>query len=113
MTDAGHIRPTACASSTFMEIKMRIATLLIAFAASLAPSALLAQPLEPVFRAALVATAPGRAAAERVAQITAAVEAVDPAARTVTLKLPDGASVTLPVASGVQNLGQIHAGERV
>src|SRR5260370_1044969 len=58
-----------------MELRMRsnVCTLILA-AASLAPSALLAQPLDPAAGGATItATAPGKGVAERVAQITASV----------------------------------------
>jgi hypothetical protein len=98
-----------------MEIRMRsnVCTLFLA-AASLAPSALPAQPLDPAAgNVAITATAPGKGVAERVAQITASVEAVDSAKRTVTLKGPAGDIGTLAVASEVQNFDQIRVGDRV
>ena len=89
-----------CGNSTAdMEIRMRnnVCTLILA-GASLAPSALLAQALEPAGGGAtIIATAPGKGVAERVAQITASVEAVDTAKRTVTLKGPTGDIITLAV----------------
>jgi hypothetical protein len=96
-----------------MEIQMRsnVCTLILA-AASLAPSALLAEPLNPAAGGAtIVATAPGKGVAERAAQITASVEAVDSAKRTVTLKGPAGDIVTLPVGPEVQNFDQIRVGD--
>jgi hypothetical protein len=96
-----------------MEIPMRskVCTLILA-AASLAPSALLAQPLDPAAGGAtIVATAPGQGVAERVAQVAAAVEAVDSAKRTVTG--PAGDIVTLPVGPEVQNFDQIRVGDLV
>jgi hypothetical protein len=96
-----------------MEIRMRskVCTLILA-AATLAPAALLAQSLHPAAGGATItATAPGRGVAERVAQITASVEAVDPAERTVTLKGPAGDIVTLAVGSEVQNFDQIRVGD--
>jgi len=98
-----------------MEIRMRsnVCTLILA-AASLAPSALLAQPLVPAAGGATItATAPGKGVAERVAQITASVEAVDSAKRTVTLKGPAGDTVTLPVGSEVPNFDRIRVGDLV
>jgi hypothetical protein len=98
-----------------MEIRMRskVCTLILA-AASLAPSALLAQPLEPAAGGAMItATAPGKGVAERVAQITASVEAVDSAKRIVTLKGPGGDIVMLPVGPEVQNFDQIRVGDLV
>jgi hypothetical protein len=98
-----------------MEIRMRsnVCTLILA-AASLAPPALLAQSLDPAAGGATItATAPGKGVAERVAQITASVEAVDSANRTVTLKGPAGDIVTLPVGPEVRNFDQIRVGDLV
>jgi hypothetical protein len=98
-----------------MEIQMRghVCTLILA-AASLAPSALLAQQPDPADGgAAIVATAPGKGVAERVAQVTASVEAVDSAKRTVTLKGSAGDIVTLSLGSEVQNFDQIRVGDLV
>jgi Cu/Ag efflux protein CusF len=44
---------------------------------------------------------------------TATVEAVDPANRTVTLRLADGTTHTYNLAKDVTNLNQINAGDRV
>ncbi len=88
--------------------------ILILAAASLAPSALLAEPLDPAAGGAtIIVTAPGTGIAERVAQVTASVEGVDSAKRTVTLKGPDGDIVTLAVGPEVQNFDQIRAGDLV
>jgi len=97
-----------------MEIQMRskVRALILA-AASLAPSALLAQPLDAAAGAIIIATAPGEGVAERVAQVTALVEAVDSAKRTVTLKGPAGNIVTLPVGPEVQNFDEIRVGDLV
>jgi len=97
-----------------MEIQMRskVCTLILA-AASLAPSALLAQPLDAAAGAIVIATAPGEGVAERVAQVTASVEAVDSAKRTVALKGPAGNIVTLPVGPEVQNFDEIRVGDLV
>jgi len=94
-------------------MRSNVCTLILA-AASLAPSALLAQPIDPAADAAtIIATAPGKGAVERVAQITASVEAVDSAKRTVTLKGPAGDIVVLAVGSEVQNFDRIRAGDLV
>ena len=94
-------------------MRSNVCTLILA-AASLAPSALLAQPLDPAAGGAtIVATAPGKGVAERVAQITASVEAVDSAKRTVTLKGPDGDIVTLAVGPEVRNFDRIQVGDLV
>ncbi len=98
-----------------MELRMRsnVCTLILA-AASLAPSALLAQPLDlAAGGATIIVTAPGAGVAERVAQITASVQAIDSAKRTVTLKGPAGDIVTLAVGSEVQNFDQIQVGDLV
>ena len=55
----------------------------------------------------------GQAAVASVVRITASVEGVDAANRTVTLKGPRGRVVTLPVGSEVQNFDQIKAGDIV
>jgi hypothetical protein len=97
-----------------MEIKMRIAALLILGAASLAPSALLAEPLEPVSGGATItAIAPGKGVAEHAAVITATVKAVDAAQRSITLEGPGGDIVTLPVGREAENFDRIRAGDLV
>ena len=94
-------------------MRSNVCTLILA-AASLAPSALLAQQLDPAAGGAtIVATAPGKGVAERLAQITASVEAVDATKRSVTLKGPGGDIVTLPVGPEVQNFDQIQVGDLV
>jgi hypothetical protein len=98
-----------------MEIRMRsnVCTLILA-AASLTPSALPAQPLDPAAGGATItATALGKGVAEGVVQITTSVEAVDSAKRTVTLKGPTGGTVTLAVGPEVQNFDQIRVGDLV
>jgi len=55
----------------------------------------------------------GQAAAASVVRITASVEGVDAANRTVTLKGPRGRVITLPVGPEVQNFDQIKAGDIV
>ena len=55
----------------------------------------------------------GPAATASVVRITASVEGVDAANRTMTLKGPRGRVVTLPVGPEVQNLDQIKAGDIV
>jgi hypothetical protein len=88
--------------------------LLIATAAALACAApALAQQKPSVSGESAVATAPGKGAAARVMTITASVEAIDAAERTVTLKGPRGRVVTLPVGPQVKNFDQIKVGDRV
>lgn len=55
----------------------------------------------------------GPPAVASVVRITASVEGVDAANRTVTLKGPRGRVVTLPVGSEVQNFDQVKAGDIV
>jgi Cu/Ag efflux protein CusF len=55
----------------------------------------------------------GQAAAASVVRITASVEGLDAADRTVTLKGPRGRVLTLPVGPEVQNFDQIKAGDIV
>jgi len=55
----------------------------------------------------------GQAAAASVVRITASVEGVDAANRTVTLKGPRGRVITLPVGPEVTNFDQIKAGDIV
>jgi len=87
---------------------------LILVAAALAPSALLAQRLEPAADgAAIMATAPGIGVAQRVARVTASVEAVDSDKRTVTLKGPSGELVTLAVGPEVRNFDRVRVGDFV
>jgi len=94
-------------------MRSNVCTLILA-AASLAPSALLAEPLDPAGGGAtIVATTPGKGVAERVAQISASIEAVDYAKRIVTLKGPGGDSVTLEIGPEVQNFDQIRVGDLV
>jgi len=59
------------------------------------------------------ATEAGPASAANVARITASVEGVDAAIRTVTLKGPRGRVVTLPVGPEVGNLDQVKIGDIV
>jgi hypothetical protein len=98
-----------------MEMRMRSnACRLILAAASLAPSALLAQPLDPADGGAtIVATAPGKGIAERIAQVTASVEALDSAKRAVTLKGPAGDTFTVLVGPEVRNFDRIRVGDLV
>jgi len=60
-----------------------------------------------------VVTAPGKGAAARVVSISASVEAIDAASRTLTLKGPRGRVVDLPVGPQVKNFDQIKVGDFV
>jgi len=89
-------------------------SVLILAAASVAPSALLAQPLDPVsVGATITATAPGKGVAERAVEITATVKAVDAAQRSITLEGPGGEVLTLPVGPEAENFDRIQAGDLV
>jgi hypothetical protein len=86
----------------------------IVAAVALAPTAVLAQAQQPpAGGAAVTSSSPGKGTAERVAKLTAEVQAVDAANRTVTLKGPRGKIVTLPVGPEVKNFDQIKAGDLV
>jgi len=89
-----------------------IVSAVILAAIGLAP--VLAQTQPPAAGgAAVTSTSPGKGTAERVAKITAEVQAVDAANRTVTLKGPRGKIVTLAVGPEVKNFDQIKAGDFV
>jgi Cu/Ag efflux protein CusF len=63
--------------------------------------------------ATVTKTSPGKGAAARTVKITASVEAIDAAARTVTLKGPRGNVVVLPVGPQVKNFDQVKVGDFV
>jgi len=83
----------------------------VAFAVACAPA--LAQKKPEVAADGAVVTAPGKGAAARVMSITASVEAIDAASRTITLKGPRGKVVDLPVGPQVKNFDQIKVGDFV
>ena len=58
-------------------------------------------------------TSPGKGTITSTAKITASVEAIDSAARTVTLKGPRGKVVTLAVGPEVKNFAQVKVGDMV
>ena len=60
-----------------------------------------------------ITTTPGKGTATNVVKVTASVEAVDAAARSVTLKGPRGNVMTLAVGPGVKNLAQVKVGDLV
>ena len=60
-----------------------------------------------------VLSTPGKAAAAAVVKITASVEAIDAAARTITLKGPRGNALALEVGPEVKNLERIKVGDLV
>ena len=55
----------------------------------------------------------GKVAEQRSTQLTATVQAVDPATRTVTLKGPEGNLVKVVAGDEVRNFDQIRVGDRV
>jgi hypothetical protein len=63
--------------------------------------------------ASAVKTTPGKGTVTNMAKITASVEAIDTAARTVTLKGPRGNVVTLAVGPEVKNFDQVKVGDMV
>jgi hypothetical protein len=83
-------------------------------------SALIAAACVPAFAqkpdaagARVTETVPGKGTVTNMARITASVEAIDTAARTVTLKGPRGNVVTLAVGPEVKNFAQIKVGDFV
>jgi len=94
---------------------MRSLTILaVAFAAALPLSSIAQQkqPPQPQVSGA-VATAPGKAAAVAYVNVTATVEAVDPATRTVSLKGPKGNVVDVVAGEEVRNFDQIKKGDKL
>ena len=92
---------------------MRNAVFSLAFIVLL-PSTVLAQVQLPESGGAVfTTTSPGKRTDERVAQISASVEAVDAASRTVTLKGPNGGLVTVAIAPEVEDFDQIKVGDFV
>jgi len=82
--------------------------------------ALVAAASAPVFAqkpdatgATVTTTTPGKGTITNMAKITASVEAIDAAARTVTLKGPRGKVVTLAVGPEVKNFAQVKVGDLV
>ena len=63
--------------------------------------------------ATVVETTPGKGTASNVVRVTAVVEAIDAAERSVTLKGPRGNVMTLAVGPGVKNLEQVKVGDSV
>jgi len=88
---------------------MRATLLATLVAAAFAVPVALAQPQ----MSGAVATAPGQAKAVAVVTATATVESVDPATRTVVLKLKDGKMRTVNAGAEVRNFDQIKVGDTV
>jgi hypothetical protein len=80
-------------------------------AASLATTALAEEP--GAMGGAVVTSEPGKAAAVRMAEISAQVVGLDKATRTVTLKGPQGRVVDVVAGDEVKNFDQIHVGDSV
>jgi hypothetical protein len=59
----------------------------------------------------VVETAPGKGTVTNVAKMTALVEAIDAAKRTITLKGPEGKVVTITAGPEVKNFNQIKVGD--
>jgi len=83
-------------------------------------AALVAAASAPVFAqkpdatgATVTTTTPGKGTITKMAKITASVEAIDAASRTVTLKGPRGKVVTLAVGPEVKNFAQVKVGDLV
>lgn len=87
-----------------------LSVLALAIAAAL-PLSSLAQKQPQVSGA--VATAPGKAAAIAYVDVSATVEAVDPATRTVSLKGPKGNIVDVVAGEEVRNFDQIKKGDKL
>jgi len=87
--------------------------MMIAAAFAVACSPALAQQKPGVTGDSAVVTAPGKGAAARVVSITASVDAIDAASRTLTLKGPGGKTLDLPAGPSVKNFDQIKVGDLV
>ena len=92
---------------------MRTLLIATAVAASLAGAPAFAQQKPQAVGDSAVVTAPGKGAAVNVARITASVEAIDPASRTLTLKGPRGRVVDVTAGPEVKNFDQIKVGDFV
>lgn len=86
-----------------------LSILAIAVAAAVAPFAVAEQPQA----GGVVATAPGKGVAMQAIKATATVTKVDPATRSVTLKMPKGDERTIAVGDEVRNFDQIKVGDKL
>lgn len=82
-------------------------------AALIAATALPALGQTPPTGGSMMATTPGKGVAANVVEMTASVQAVDKANRTVTLKGPNGDLHTITAGPEVKNFDQIKVGDRV
>ena len=87
----------------------KLSILAIALAAAAAPFAMAQNPQT----GSVVGVAPGKAAAASAVQVSATVEAVDKATRSVTLKLPNGQTRSIVAGEEVRNFDQIKAGDKL
>ena len=91
---------------------LSLLALALAAALPLSTAAQQKQPAPPQLTGA-IATAPGAAAAMTLVNVSATVEAVDPATRTVSLKGPKGNVVDVVAGEEVRNFDQIRKGDRL
>ena len=89
----------------------KLSTLITAVVAAISLSALAQTPAAT--RGSMTATAPGKGVAANVVEITASVQAVNKADRTVTIKGPRGHAETVEVGPEVKNFDQIRVGDRI
>lgn len=86
--------------------------IVLVVAALIAATAAPAQTPAPV-GAAVTATAPGKGVAANIVEVTASVQSLDKANRTVTLKGPKGGVQTITAGPEVKNFDQIKVGDQV
>jgi hypothetical protein len=89
----------------------KLSTLITAIVAAISLSALAQTPAAT--GGSMTATAPGKGVAANVVEITASVQAVNKADRTVTIKGPRGHAETVEVGPEVKNFDQIKVGDRI
>ena len=82
-------------------------------ATALVPAAYADEPKKNVDVTGAVGTAPGKAAAVAMVTANATVESIDPATRTLKLKLNNGDTRTIEVGKEVRNFDQLKVGDKV
>lgn len=87
--------------------------IILVTAALIVATALPALGQTPPTGGSMMATTPGKGVAANVVEMTASVQAVDKANRTVTLKGPNGDLHTITAGPEVKNFDQIKVGDRV
>jgi ribosomal protein L6P/L9E len=92
-------------------MKRAVLAVLAALAAAASVHALAQKP--DAASASVTSTVPGKGTISNMVRVTASVEAIDVATRSVTLKGPKGDVVTLTVGPEVKNLAQVKVGDRV